>query len=274
MTCKCTQLSKARPMFGKTAHISIIGPEGPCSARVLESALNVAESFEATVDRTNPYSEISYISDADVGSYIPVSDWLWRALQVANDISYRTDGLFDVVAAGTDGRAHWTDLDLSCQGLVRTRKKLSVSLSGLSRGFAVDLAVKALQEVGVQAGLVDIGGRIRAFGIRDWRVEFSQTAGSGKAPSVPVPVSNDAIAGYGGCFGHSKLYDFENNCLSSSREWPGLNMLVRSRSCAVADALTKVAALTPKDSQKLLKQFGAKATILSSFGTEELKYAS
>lgn len=277
MTCQCKQHTKARPMFGKTARVAVIGPDGPCVDRVMENALNTAEHFEAAIDRCNLGSELSYLCNSDIGSYVPVSTWLWHVLQLANDISYRTDGLFDVVAAGTDGAANWTDIDLSCTGMVRLRRPLFLSLGGLAKGFAVDLTVKALRETGVQAGLVDIGGRIRAFGPREWRVDFSPVkngAGEAEGQVIPVPLRDDALAGCGSYFGATRLIDFAQGITTSSQEWGGMNLLVRAPSSAVAEALTKVAALSPSDSEKMLKQFGAQASILSGLGTETLKYAS
>lgn len=241
--------------------------------RVIESALNVAERFEAIVDRDNPHSEIFHLSEADVGFYTPVSDWLWTALQLANDIAYRTDGLFDVVAAGSGGSACWTDIDLSCKGMVRLRKKLFLSLGGIAQGIAVDLAVKALKETGVQAGLVDIGGRIRAFGPREWRVDYCGAGGEGNT-IVPVLLRGDALAGFGSFFGDSQVVDTRTSTLKSSREWAGLNLLVRSPSCAMADALTKVTALNLKESSGMLAQFGSEATILSAQGAVQLRYVS
>lgn len=260
-------------MFGKVARVAIVGPDGPCSNRVIDNALGVAERFEATVDRRNLQSELMYLCGADIGSYVPVSEWLWRLLQLANDISYRTDGLFDVAAAGTDGAAHWTDIDLSCHGMVRLRKRLFLSLGGLAKGFAVDMAIKALQEIGVQAGLVDIGGCIRAFGTREWRIEFAPSEKSAN-DTVPVPLRNDALAGCGSYFGHARLLDTQQCVTTSSQEWGGMNLLVRAQSCAVADALTKVAALKPQDGAQLLNQFGAEATVLTPAGTQQLRYVS
>lgn len=277
MACRCKQHTMARPMFGKTARVVVIGPEGPCVERVMQGALNAAERFEAAITRENDDSELSALCALGAGHYVAVSDWLWNLTQLANDIAYRTDGLFDVAAAGTDGVAAWTDIDLSDKGMVRLRRPLFLSFGGLAKGFAVDLAVKALKETGVQAGLVDIGGCIRAFGLREWRVDFTPSTtrtNSDEPLAVPVPLRDDAMAGCGSYFGAARLMNFQQGVTMSSQEWGEMNVLVRAQSCAVADALSKVAAINPCDSQKILEQFGAKATILTQLGTESLKYAS
>jgi thiamine biosynthesis lipoprotein len=195
-------------------------------------------------------------------------------LRIANDIAYRTDGIFDVVAAGTGGAAEWTDLDLSLPGAIRMRKKLRLSLGGLARGFAVDLAVQALKEMGAGAGLVDIGGCIRAFGQRAWRVDYGTTydlATASTSPGIPVVVHDSAIAGIGSMFDRVTLVDPHRKQVSSTQGWVDHNLLVRAKSCAVADALTKVSALNMEESTQLLMPFGADAITLSRTGAEPLK---
>ncbi|MBL4838293.1 MAG: FAD:protein FMN transferase [Kordiimonadaceae bacterium] len=272
-------------MFGKVGRISIIAPHGPCADRLLNDVLDLISRFEDTVRRDQTGSELLHLCGADVGRYVPVSHWFWHLLQLANDISYRTDGLFDVAAAGTGGIARWADIDLSQLGAVRLRRKMFLSLGGIVKGFAVDLAVKALQETGVAAGLVDIGGCIRSFGSSEWRIEFippqqrfkqsdrEQEATADRA-GVPVPLQNSSLAGCGSYFGGARLMDIEKGVTMSALEWGDTNLLVRAQSCAVADALSKVAAIRPESSKKILAQFGAEATVLTAFGVERLKYAS
>lgn len=285
MNCKCKQYTKARTMFGRVGRVSIIAPGGLCTDRILESVHDVINRFEESVRRDASGSELMHLCNAEVGTYVQVSDWLWHLLQLANDISYRTDGLFDIAAAGTDGIARWTDIDLSQKGAVRLRRKLFLSVGGIVKGFAVDLAVKAMQDMGVGAGLVDIGGCIRSFGPSEWRIEFtppqsrygrddkaSDTGGDRNV--VPVSLQNSSLAGCGSYFGGARLMDIENGITMSAFEWAEMNMLVRAQSCAVADALAKVATIRPQDSHKILAQYGAEATVLTSFGAERLNYAS
>ena len=270
--CVCNQVTKSRPLFGKVARITVVGKGEACAEKIIDSAFSVLERFDGMTDQVQLRQQFLQISHSALDEYTPVSTWLWHALQMANDISYRTDGIFDVAAAGTDGVAEWTDIDMSERGKIRLLRPLCISLDGIRKGFAVDLAVQALTEIGATAGLVDIGGCIRTFGSREWRVEFSPQARDGchKANVVPVSLKGSALAGLGSYFGGSKLYDYEQGIVRSADEWLGASLLVRAESCAHADALTKVAALRPAASEKILGQFGAKAVKLSSAGVSQL----
>ncbi|MCK0069145.1 FAD:protein FMN transferase [Kordiimonas sp. 5E331] len=270
--CVCNQVTKSRPLFGKVARITVVGKGNACASRIIDSVFNTIERFDEITSQTHLRQRFLEISHTSLDEYVPVPSLLRHVLQVANDISYRTDGIFDVAAAGTDGVAEWTDIDLSERRQIRLLRPLSISLDGIRKGFAVDLAIQALLELGANAGLVDIGGCIRTFGSREWRVEFNPEVRTGCQQSsvIPVSLNKAALVGLGAYFGGSKLYDYRRRQLRSSGEWLDASLLVRARSCAVADALTKVAALQPHESEKMLAQFGAKAVKLSAAGVSQL----
>ncbi len=269
--CTCHQETKSRPMFGRVSRISIVGCPSSCAKKIIDTVFDQVEDFESSINGQSVSSELYKLYAEAVGSYVPVSNKLWSLLQIANDIAYRTDGMFDIAAAGTDGRAVWTDIDLSRAGSVRFRKSLSLSLGGLNKGFAVDIAVKALQEMGVGAGLVDIGGCIRSFGPREWRVEFNSNKLNCHSDNIAVPVAllNSSLAGLGAFFGGAHVFDAENNVTRDIREWQGKNLVVRSKLCCVADALTKVAVLSEGSQVNYLQTFGAKAISLSNVGFKQ-----
>lgn len=277
MKCRCKQYSQSRALLGRAARISVVAPQGRCVERALAAGFSAVENFEQMINRDLPSAELRQLCDAEIGSFVAVSARLRHILQTANDIAYRTDGLFDVVAAGTEARARWTDMDLSNPGHVRLRRRLFPSLGGLSKGFAVDLAVQALGDMGVGAGLVDIGGCIRAFGPRSWRIDFhpgSKQVASAGGSAVPVALHDGSIAGLGSLFSRARLFDAKTGTIRSTAEWQDMSLLVRTRSCALADALSKVAALSPRSSKQQLEQFGAEAVVLTTAGVQQLHYAS
>ncbi len=274
--CSCQQETKSRSLFGRITRITVLGKGQLCSSKIITQAFDVMERLEALTDCSHLNSELMKLTANPVNQYVEVSSWLWHLLQTANDISYRTDGAFDIVAAGTDGVAEWTDLDLSKPRMVRLRRPVYLSVGGLRKGYAVDLAVKALRELGAGAGLIDAGGCIRTFGPREWRIEFKPNALNpcGENEVVPVSLYDSSLVGLGHYFGGAKIYDRDNQMVRCAREWQKTSLLVRANSCAHADALTKVAALKPQESPKMLKQFGASAFTMSEFGVGALNYSS
>ncbi|TNE61752.1 MAG: hypothetical protein EP335_15130 [Alphaproteobacteria bacterium] len=255
--------------MGGIAHIAVAGVGGPCAGRAIMAAFDAMDRLAAMTDRNNADSALMQACAAPVGASTPVPDWMWHAMALANDIAYRTDGLFDAVAAGTEGLASWTDLDLSDRGYVRLRGRLFVALDGLIKGYAADIGIKALKEFGMPAGLVDVGGRIAAFGPSEWRVHFRH---EGTGACVPVPVRDGAVAALGR-FSRAGLLDTRRRVVLSGAEAAG-DILVRAPSAAVADALTKVAALRPHRAPELLRPFGARPIVLTADGVHALNYVS
>ena len=267
MKCNCKQYNRSRALLGHVVRLSVVAPNGVCVDHAMNAAFQVIERLQHLLDPMRPCSVIANIDRADIGDVIPVPNQVYETLCIANDVAYRTDGLFDVVAAGTGGAAEWTDLDLSVKGAVRLRKKLRFSLGGLVRGFAADLAVKALKEMNVGAGLVDIGGCIRAFGPRAWRIEYGASydlAGAETKPGVPIVLQDGSMAGVGSMFAHVSLLDPHEKQVSSTQEWQDTTLLVRAKACVVADALTTVAALRMAERERLLEQFGARTIVISA----------
>lgn len=273
MKCNCKQYNRSRALLGNIVRLSIVAPGGVCVDKAMEAAFQAIERLQFMLDPLRPCSTMAHLDRAEIGDVIPVPNQIYELLRIANDIAYRTDGLFDVVAAGTDGTAEWTDLDLSVRGAIRLRKKLRFSLGGLVRGFAVDLAVKALKEMNVGAGLVDIGGCIRAFGPRAWRIEYGASYDLAKAMAtqgVPILLQDGSIAGIGSMFANVMLLDTEEKQIRSTHEWRDTTLLVRAKACVIADALTTVGALRMDQRERILEQFGAQTIVLSSQQNEPL----
>ncbi|MBL4790160.1 MAG: FAD:protein FMN transferase [Kordiimonadaceae bacterium] len=267
MKCWCKQQTTSRAVMGRVGRISIFAAEGSCAAKAVDTAFMAVERFEQLIDRHNQESALFQLCSATPGTYLAVPDLLWRLLRLANEMAYRTDGLFDIVAAGSGGAACWTDIDLSVPREVRLRKPVNMSVGGMAKGFAVDLAVATLKERGIAAGLVDIGGCIRAFGARPWRIDFNANRRDeeGQADmAVPLILQNAAFSGLGQEFGRARLIDIRSGRVSSTAEWGPKNMLVRAPTCAVADGLAKVAATAPDVSEKLLAPYGAEAIMLDA----------
>ncbi len=70
--------------------------------------------------------------------------------------------------------------------------KMKLDLSGLAKGYAVDLAVEELKSAGVKAGLVNAGGDIKVFGGKVWKVGIKDPRGTGVIKVLSL--KNKAVA--------------------------------------------------------------------------------
>jgi thiamine biosynthesis lipoprotein len=67
---------------------------------------------------------------------------------------------------------------------VRFRKKgIKIDLGGIAKGYAIDKAVNAMKDSGVQGGIVDVGGDIRCFGKLPENRKYWQVAIQDPQPS-------------------------------------------------------------------------------------------
>jgi len=67
------------------------------------------------------------------------------------------------------GRVGWEKLEVENGRARFLQEGMEVTLGAIAKGYAVDRACRVLQERGVEAGLVNVGGEIRGFG-KVWRI--------------------------------------------------------------------------------------------------------
>lgn len=269
MTC-CQKMSRSKPVMGATMSITTLGLHGFCATRVIAKAFEAVDAVVGAADPDNATCEMTRLLNGPTGESCYVSGTLWQMLRGANEIAYRSDGVFDVVAAGTGGAARWTDIDLSVKNFVRLSKPLQVELRAIAKGFAVDVAVKALEQAGVGRGIVDLDGCIRAFGQQEWRVYFG-LEGIGGDTKLPITLRGGALACLGKGYGEATLYDGHRDMRFAKEEWGPSSVIVRAPSALYASGLTHVAALMPSDAAKVLKGLSAQGLLLTRDGPRVLE---
>lgn len=163
-------------------------------------------------------SEVSRFNRAPAGSWHALSPEFFTVLQAAQHWAVASGGAFDVGVGQLVGRwvfgprhdpqaDHMAPATMpSAQelqalrphsvgaGLVLRDEGLQLDLSGIAKGYSVDLVVQALQVQGWVDFLAEVGGELRARGTRPggqpWRVAVAGEAGSARA----LPLQGMAIA--------------------------------------------------------------------------------
>lgn len=163
-----------------------------------------------------PDSAINQFNQAPAGAVCAIPDDMMRVVARALEIAALTDGAFDPglgqavsawgFGAGPENLAHqslclsraaWRTLDLDpVAGTLRQPGDLQLDLNGLAKGYGVDALLEVLTLHGIASALVEIGGELKAKGVREdgtpWWVEIEHPgAGEGTIP-------NDAFAVPGG----------------------------------------------------------------------------
>jgi thiamine biosynthesis lipoprotein len=250
---------------------------GGADDTAVSQALDAAEHAVARVDALMSFhredSELTRINR--LANRVPqrVSAWTYAVLRRAQRVSELSGGLFDVcvapllvrqgllprVGAVPSEQGNWRDLRLLPDQHISFARPLFIDLGGIAKGFAVDMAIHALRRGGCTLGAVNAGGDLRRFGAQaetiyvrrgDDLVPVAQLRCGAVATSSP---NGAEIQTSEGAIGH--ILDPRNG-----EHWRGAgSVIVAARTCIVADALTKVAALAGPACGPLLERFGAQA---------------
>ena len=234
-------IRRARPLLGTLVAISADGP-----AAGVDAAFAAIEEVQRLMSAQRAGSDIGRINRHALRSSVEVHPWTFAVLERAAAISRQTGGAFDVVAG-----ARHTDLVLE-PNRVRLRRPARVDVSGIAKGFAVDLAVDLLRAGGATSGSVNAGGDLRFFGAWSGPVRVRSPAAPQRAVCLPAS-PHQAFATSCGYFG-SSIHDSRTGACSTL-DW---SVTVAAATCLVADALTKAVALVGPQ-RSLLDAFGALA---------------
>lgn len=167
---------RARPALGTVVEIGV----GACDAAgddIVDLAFGAIAQAQARWSFHDPASELSRLN-ARPGQWVRVSRPTIRLLRLARALMRASDGAFDctlggwLVAAGAlpdhGGepalpRGDASDIEIGACA-ARLRRPVRLTLDGIAKGYAVDLAIQALQAGGAAAGWVNAGGDLRVFG--------------------------------------------------------------------------------------------------------------
>lgn len=198
------------------------------------------------------------LSRLNAGELVSIDRETERLLRLARGLMRASGGLFDctvggaLIAAGrlpNHGgpsplpRGTSEDIEIG-RGWARLARPIRVTLDGIAKGFAVDLATDALREQGVTAGLINAGGDLRAFGATATPIERRELDGS----RTPLGNLCDAAVATSRVANHDVDADSFPALLigaTGAVPTPGV-WTVLARRAWRADALTKVAASAPR----------------------------
>ena len=240
-------IRRAKPLLG-----TIVAIAADVAPAAVEEAFTAVARVHACMSAQRTESDIGRINREAHRGPIAVDIWTLEVLQHALRVSEATAGTFDVVVPGTGAR--YTDVVLE-DGMVRLRRPARLDVSGIAKGFAVDVAVDVLKRHGARAGSVNAGGDLRFFGSAD-AIRIRAAGTSFRLPALPHPAYATSSGEYG-----ATLYDPLNGAIGML-DW---SVTVAAATCLVADALTKaIGLLGPVPA--LLRRFGAAAFAVDAQG--------
>lgn len=266
-------MRRCRPLLGTFVEIDCDHAEAVAAGFAAIERIHALMSAHSTTSELTSVNRFAHLGPVEVSFDTA------EVVRRAQDWSRASNGVFDVVRAGTraltngdlprhdgqpfpDQQADWTAIRLDAGALSLTTNAC-LDLGGIAKGYAVDAAVAAMQELGAEAGLVNAGGDLRVFGPRTWRVTVAEP--STRRGIVEFDLSDKALATSAGLHGPDGL-SFAH--LGARRdEWTSVT--VCSPSASDADALTKIVWALGSRSAELLAATQSCAFAIGASGSLE-----
>lgn len=203
------------PTMGVTWSLQAWVPRGLADADLSAAVQGACDTVVAQMSTWEPSSDLCRFNAAPAGTWVEVPPHLMTVVAVACDLAEESGGAFDPtvgaltdlwgfgpagpVAAAPDlasrnlAASGWRELRLDrANGRVFQPGGLKLDLSGIAKGFGVDLAAEALAALGVRDYLLEIGGELRGGGVKGdgqpWWVEI-ETPPGGELPEPPILIA-------------------------------------------------------------------------------------
>ncbi len=172
-------------------------------------------------------------------------------------------------------------LHVDGQRLVKSIPQLYVDLSSIAKGYGVDVVSEYLQQLGVDNYLVDIGGELRASGLKpnnkNWTLAIERPV-AGRNVQRLIQIGTNGIATSGD---YRNYFEFDgvrySHTIDPKTGKPITHKLasvtVIDKSCMIADGLaTAITVLGPQDGLRFAKQHKIAAFLLVKEGDEFVEY--
>ena len=209
--------------MGTQYHISATPPETFDREEGQKTIDALLAAFSQITSTYIPDSEVNRLSAFPLDEARAISQILSDILLISMEVSWVTGGAFDVTVSplvelwgfGAEGReqtvpaASAVEAALAEVGFqhlqldftepkITLAKPVTVDLSGVAKGYGVDMVAQWLERQGIQDYLVEIGGEIRAAGKSprgdDWRVGIEKPAGLKGGVEKAIRVSGVGLA--------------------------------------------------------------------------------
>ena len=252
-------MKSTRPLLGTYVVIEAKADDDDVARRAVDAGFAAIDTVQRLMSAFDPASDVSRINQLAHIEAVKVHPWTAEVLELAFAIHADSGGLFDVGIApllanwdmlpssGVDyANSSITHLNIEA-GTVRSTAPTRIDLGGIAKGYAVDRAVEAALTAGAHSVIVNAGGDLRVAGDAEEPV-YLRNPRNPKQVALAGMLRDGAVASSGIYFS-KRLHD---GALVSAIVEPksGKPLLdeashtIIAPCCAVADALTKVLALS------------------------------
>ncbi|MEY3221013.1 MAG: hypothetical protein RIT27_2370 [Pseudomonadota bacterium] len=211
--------------MGTTYHITLVNVpphlKEPDIKQRIDTLLNEVNQQMSTYKKD---SELSLLNQNSSTDWIPISNALFIVLQEAIRVSQLSDGAFDITVgplvnlwgfgpqwheekipspemiAETKQKVNYQYLNLQSNppAVRKTRADIYIDLSGIAKGYGVDVIADFLEQQGILNYLVEIGGELRLKGQnaqgKKWKVAVEKPIPNVRAVQSVIEINNAGVA--------------------------------------------------------------------------------
>lgn len=287
-------IRRARPGLGTLVEITV--PEADSDTAggnnsALEAAFTAAFAAIDLVQQRMSFhaadSDLSRINRAQVGALLEIDLHTAQVLACAEQLRVASGGLFNVACAAPlmatgflPARYPASDIEddtgaayaLHAPGRLQKLRAAPLDLGGIAKGYAVDLAIAALQQIGIKAACVNAGGDMRAYGDFAWPILLRHPARPQQF-AFQTRLQNQALASSGRYFAtpdhatvaieHPAQTSHLLNGITHQAICDSHAVSVCAPDCMLADALCKVVFASGDAQHPLLSAYRATAYIIA-----------
>jgi thiamine biosynthesis lipoprotein len=175
-------------LMGTFVQVSVLAENKQQAQGHIDAAFERMGQINREMNDHDPNSPISKLSQTAHLQPVAVSPELFEVIETSIHYSKLSDGAFDITVgpqtqlwrkmaltgqkptdeeiAAAKSNVGYEKLTLDkANGTIQFAVEgMKLDVGAIAKGYAVDLAVKTLQQKGVTAGMIDIGGNVRCFG--------------------------------------------------------------------------------------------------------------
>lgn len=213
-------------VMGTSYHIKLLVPEGVDREGIAEGVSSVLVRIDELMSTYKDNSEVSQFNRTAPNEWLPVSEQTWQVVKLSKEIAVRSEGTFDITVSplialwGFGSSASFqlerelperkqiikalANIGMDAIELKRTpfalrrTRPVTIDLSAIAKGYAVDQVVVYLYEQGVRSALIEVGGEVRAIGSKPdrspWLVGIEKPDMDRGEAQVALAIENIAVA--------------------------------------------------------------------------------
>ena len=259
---------RARPWLGTLVEIGVAAGEGD----LIETGFVEIERIHQLMSWHEDTSDVAKLRAAKRRHIVDLDPDTVSILRLAQELHSATLGLFDVTIGRQLVRTGFLprmavehlsrfsgtmrDIEIIDGTSVCVHRPVLIDFGGIGKGYAVDCAVAALREAGATCGIVNAGGDLRVFGPSAMPVQVRIAPGEF---SVPFAICDCALASSENTQSRRRI----NGVIATPHIGRDRQPIIAERAvtviagtCAIADAMTKVALADPALAARVLACYG------------------